>query len=95
MTRSGIYKLQTDYGLAIEAPKEYTVSGSFDDATYVELLSVSQDVAIDDLSLTKSFDITKYDAYKFYKIHITLGNVNSNVSFRQYTLLKESAIDTL
>jgi hypothetical protein len=85
-----IYKLKSDYLLATEAPKKYTVSGSFDGVTYVQLLNISQYVSVDNLSLTKSFDIDKYDAYSYYKISITEGNISSKVTINNYTLLKEA-----
>lgn len=92
-TPTTIYKLQSHYGLATSAPKKYKVYGSFDGISYVELLDVVQYIAIDDYISTKSFEIDTYDNYSYYKIHITEGNISSNVSINQYTLLKESLVD--
>ena len=92
-TPTTIYKLQSNYGLAAEAPKKYKVLGSFDGTDYVELLNVEQDISVDNYVSAESFEISKYDAYSYYKIAITGGTVSGKVSVNQYTLLKESSFD--
>lgn len=56
------------------APSEYVVEGSFDNITYTELLSVSQGVSANDLTITKSFDPALYADYKYYKIKVSKAN---------------------
>lgn len=86
------YRITMSTNTKESAPKDYTVSGSSDGTTYVELLSVQQDLGVGDIEITKSFDITKYDAYKFYKITLTKGTIDGTVSVNQYKLWKEKTV---
>jgi len=73
-----------------QAPAEYKVEASFDGTSYVELLHITQGIAANDLTLTKYFDITKYDAYKFYRVQVLKGNTeNDAVTAKQYVFLEE------
>lgn len=84
-----IYKLGMVTSTAANAPKHYIFSGSDDDTTYTTILDVTQDVSIDDLELTKTYDPSIYHAYTYYKIVVDQGPVSDNVEVKQYKLYKE------
>jgi len=88
-----VYKFGMSTGLATNAPATYTVSGSTDGSTYTELINVTQQVSVDNLSLTKLIDPALQNAYTYYKIEITSGNdVNTDIIVNQYSLYIENPV---
>jgi len=56
---------------AANAPQQYKFSGSLDDSTYIDLLTINQTLSVDDYQQTHH--LTNYDNYKYYKIEILKG----------------------
>ena len=75
--------------LAINSPKEITLYGSNDNITFDELLVSTQDIVVDNYIIDKRLDISKYNDYTYYKVHVTKGPNSGDVIVNEYYLLKE------
>jgi len=74
---------------AENSPQEITLSGSDDNSEFTELIKMKQEIVIDDFEISKRLDIENYKPYQYYKIHVTKGPKDKNVSVNEYYLMKE------
>lgn len=86
-----IYRLVMKTGVAANAPKHYKFEGSVDGTTYDTILDVTQDISVDNLELTKTWDSSLYKPYSYYKITILQGPASGNVEVLKYLLYKEKS----
>jgi len=88
-TGTQVMSFKMKCALAINSPTVVTLYGSHDNIDFDELLVMNQNIVIDDYTINKRIDITKYDTYTYYKVHITKGTPDTNIIINEYYLMTE------
>lgn len=84
-----IMKIKVFCNLAKNSPQKIILSGSTDNSTFVDLITLEQDIVIDNYIIDKRLEISKYANYRYYKVSVLKGPNSDNVSVNEYILLKE------
>jgi len=83
------YGIKFKVNASVDAPKTIIVSGSNDNTAYDELITIDIEVGVDNIEFTRFFDIDLCNDYAYYKIALTKGTPDGNVSINEYELIKE------